>query len=64
MKTLRASLAIFLFIYSFLTIASLLDIYKGSEPDLSTEWIILSVFIFLSMVFCIVSLIDSIKKKS
>jgi membrane protease YdiL (CAAX protease family) len=63
MKTLRASLAIILFIYSVPTILSALDIYRGKEPDLSSEWIIISVFFVLSMAFILINLLEFVKVK-
>jgi len=39
-----------------------LDIYKGNEPDLSSEWIIVCIFFVLSLVFFINNLLELIKR--
>jgi undecaprenyl pyrophosphate phosphatase UppP len=62
MKTIRFSLAVILTIYSIPTLLSGLDIYKGTEPDLSSEWIIVSIFFVLSLVFFITNLLELIKR--
>jgi undecaprenyl pyrophosphate phosphatase UppP len=62
MKTLRTSIALILTIYSIPTVLSGLDIYKGMEPDLSSEWIIVCVFFILSLVFCLINLFELIKR--
>ena len=62
MKTLRFSLAVILTIYSIPTLLSGLDIYKGTEPDLSTEWIIICIFFVLSLVFFISNFLELIKR--
>jgi len=62
MKTLRFSLAVILTIYSIPTLLSGLDIYKGREPDLSSEWIIVCIFFVLSLVFFISNLLELIKR--
>ena len=62
MKTIRFSLAVILTIYSIPTLLSGLDIYKGTEPDLSSEWIIICIFFVLSLVFFITNLLELIKR--
>ena len=62
MKTIRFVLTIILTIYSIPTFLSGLDIFKGKEPDLSTEWIILCIFFFLSIVLFITSLFEILNK--
>ena len=62
MKTIRFSLAVILTIYSIPTLLSGLDIYKGTEPDLSSEWIIVCIFFVLSLVFFITNLLELIKR--
>jgi undecaprenyl pyrophosphate phosphatase UppP len=62
MKTKRFSLAVILTIYSIPTLLSGLDIYKGTEPDLSSEWIIVSIFFVLSLVFFITNLLELVKR--
>jgi hypothetical protein len=47
MQTIRFSLAVILTIYSIPTLLSGLDIYKGTEPDLSSEWTIVCIFFVL-----------------
>jgi undecaprenyl pyrophosphate phosphatase UppP len=63
MKTLRISLAVILIIYSVPVLLSGLDVYKGTEPDLSSEWIIVCTFFVLSFVLFIVNLLELKKKK-
>jgi undecaprenyl pyrophosphate phosphatase UppP len=63
MKILRASLAIILIIYSVPTVLSGLDIYKHTEPDLSSEWIIVFIFFVLTMVFIVANFIELVKVK-
>jgi membrane protease YdiL (CAAX protease family) len=62
MKTIRTSLAIILIIYSFPAFLSGLDIYKGTEPDLSSEWIILCIFFVLSLLLFILDLLGSLRR--
>jgi membrane protease YdiL (CAAX protease family) len=62
MKTIRTSLAIILIIYSFPAFLSGLDIYKGTEPDLSSEWIILCIFFVLSLLLFILDLLGSMRR--
>ena len=62
MKTIRFSLAVILTIYSIPTLLSGLDIYKSTEPDLSSEWIIVCIFFVLSLVFFISNLLELIKR--
>ena len=62
MKTTRFTLAVILTIYSIPTLLAGLDIYQGTEPDLSSEWIIVSIFFVLSLVFFISSLLELIKR--
>jgi undecaprenyl pyrophosphate phosphatase UppP len=63
MKTLRTSLAIILLIYSIPTVLSGLDIYKGTEPDLSSEWIIVCIFFIFSFIFILINLLELVKRK-
>jgi hypothetical protein len=62
MKTIRSSLTLILLIYSIPTILSGLDIYSCSEPDLSSEWIIVSIYLILSICYCVINLVDLFKR--
>ena len=62
MRTIRISIAIILFLYSIPTILSAFDIYQGTEPDLSTEWIIVSAYLILSFVFSVFTLLELFPK--
>jgi hypothetical protein len=62
MKTTRFSLAVVLTIYSIPTLLSGLDIYQGTEPDLSSEWIIVCIFFALSLAFFITSLLEFVRR--
>jgi membrane protease YdiL (CAAX protease family) len=64
MKTIRISLAVILTFYSIPTFLSGLDIYKGTEPDLSTEWVILCIFFVLSIFLFVSNLLGSIKREN
>jgi membrane protease YdiL (CAAX protease family) len=61
MRAIRLSLAVILSIYSIPTLLSGLDIYKGTEPDLSSEWIIVCIFFVLCLLLFISNLIEFIK---
>ena len=61
MKKIRIVLTIILLFFIFPTILSTLDILKGSEPDLSSEWIIVSIYLVLSLVYSIVNLLELLK---
>ena len=63
MKTVRTSLTIILLIYSIPAFLSGIDIYKGTEPDLSSEWIIVSIYFLLSFAFILVNLFEILKLK-
>jgi uncharacterized membrane protein YhaH (DUF805 family) len=62
LRAIRISLAIILAIYSIPAFLSGLDIYKGTEPDLSSEWIIVCIFFVLSLVLFISNLLEFVKK--
>lgn len=62
LRTLRITLAIILAIYSIPAILSGLDIFKGTEPDLSTEWIIVCIYFVLVLVLIISNLLELIRK--
>ena len=62
MKTIRFSLALILVIYSVPTFLAGLDIYRGTEPDLSTEWLVICTFFVLSLVCFIANLSEFIKR--
>ena len=62
MKIIRAALTIILLFYFIPTILSGLDILKGSEPDLSSEWIIVGIYLILSLVYSIVNLTGLLKE--
>ena len=62
MKAIRISLAVILSIYSIPAFLSGLDIYKGTEPDLSSEWIIVCIFFVLSIILFISNLLEFIKR--
>ena len=59
MKILRVSLSVILIIYSVPTILSGMDIHRAAEPDLSSEWIVVTIFFILSVALFLVSLIDA-----
>ncbi len=61
MKTLRAGLAAILLPYSIPTLLSGLDIFRGTEPDLGSEWIIVSIFFVLSVVFAAATVVEFLK---
>jgi hypothetical protein len=63
MKTLRVSLTIILIIYSIPTLLSGLDIYKGTEPDLSSEWKIIGIFFVLAVIYSIFNLLEIIRER-
>jgi len=63
MKTLRAGLAVILLVYSIPTLLSALDIFRGTEPDLGSEWIIVSVFFVLSVLFAAVTVVELLRGK-
>lgn len=62
MKTFRIILAIILIFYSIPTVLSAYDIYKGTEPNLSSEWIVVGVFIALGTILAVVTLLELFKK--
>lgn len=62
MKTIRVILTIILLFYFIPTILSGLDILQGNEPDLSTEWTIVCIYLILSFVYCIVNLSELLKE--
>ena len=62
MKAIRISLALILLIYSIPALLSGLDIYKGTEPDLESEWVIVCIFFILSIVLFIYNLLEFIKR--
>jgi len=61
MKTLRAGFAAILLVYSIPTLLSGLDILRGTEPDLSAEWIIVSIFFVSSVLFVLVTVLEFLK---
>ena len=61
MKTLRAVLAVILLVYSIPTLLSALDILRGTEPDLDSEWIIVSIFFLLSVLFAAVTVVEFLR---
>jgi membrane protease YdiL (CAAX protease family) len=63
MKTLRAVLAVILLVYSIPTLLSALDILRGTEPDLGSEWIIVSIFFVLSVLFAAVTVVEFLRGK-
>lgn len=63
MKTLRFTLALLLTIYSIPVLLSGLDIIKGTEPDLSSEWMIVTIFFILSLGFFIFNMVEITRKK-
>ncbi len=60
MKILRVSLATVLLVKSIPTLLSGLDIYKGSEPDLSSEWMIVCIFFVKTFIFILATLVELI----
>ena len=63
MKTLRFTIALLLTIYSIPVLLSGLDILKGTEPDLSSEWLIVTFFFILSLGFFIFNMVEITRKK-
>jgi membrane protease YdiL (CAAX protease family) len=63
MKTLRAVIAVILLVYSIPTLLSALDILRGTEPDLGSEWIIVSIFFVLSVLFAAVTVVEFLRGK-
>ncbi len=61
MKTTRVILTIILLSYFIPTILSGHDILKGTEPDLSTEWIIVFIYLILSFAYCFINLSGLLK---
>ena len=61
MRAIRLSLAMILAIYSIPTFLSGLDIYKGTEPDLSSEWVVVCIYFALSLVFFSFNLLEFMK---
>lgn len=61
MSSIIKILSSILLFYSIPTFLSGLDIYKGVEPDLNSEWIILIIFYFLSILLFILNFIVNIK---
>jgi undecaprenyl pyrophosphate phosphatase UppP len=61
MKAFRIILAIILIFYAIPTVLSAMDIYKGTEPDLSSEWVVVGVFIALGVLLAAITIIESIK---
>ncbi|MCI0472459.1 MAG: hypothetical protein L0Y76_02630 [Ignavibacteria bacterium] len=57
---LIAVISVFLLILSALAIH---DIYKGTEPDLSTEWLIVRISFVLNCIFGFLVIVYFIKKK-
>jgi undecaprenyl pyrophosphate phosphatase UppP len=62
MKKIRISLAIILILYSIPAFLSGLDIHKGTETDLSSEWIIVCIFFALSILLFISNLLELLKR--
>ena len=63
MKIARISLSIILFIYLVPTVLSLIDIYHAHEPDLSTEWAIVNIFLIMVLVFIGLNWIEAWRTK-
>ncbi len=63
METIRTSLGIILMVYSIPTVLAASDIKSKLEPDLSTEWVIVSIIFILTLVFILANLNDIIKMK-
>jgi hypothetical protein len=59
-RILRIGLTIFLLMMSVLAFAAGADIYNAGEPDLSAEWIVLSVFFFTSVFYVIINITEII----
>lgn len=62
MKIARISLSVILLVYLIPTILSLIDIYHAHEPDLSTEWTIVIIFLIMVLVFIILNWINPKRK--
>ena len=61
MKTLKAILTVLLVFYTIPTLLSGLDIYKGTEPDLSSEWIIVFIFFIMFLGLITINITEIVK---
>jgi hypothetical protein len=57
-KTIRFVISFILLGFGFFAFLAGTDIYHGTEPDLSSEWFILSSFFYLSYLFVIINVVD------
>jgi hypothetical protein len=62
MRATRAILTGILLTYFVPTILSVMDILKGSEPDLSEEWIIVTIYLLVSFGYTLVNLSDLLRE--
>lgn len=58
MRTARISLSVILFVYLVPTVMALIDIYHAHEPDLSTEWTIVNIFLIMVVVLILFNWLD------
>ena len=61
MKALKSIFTIILIFYTIPTLLAGLDIYKGTEPDLSSEWIIVFVFFIMFLGLITINIIEIVK---
>jgi len=59
--TINLIICILTFLFQLLSWMALTDIYNGKEDDLSTEWSIVRVSFFLTILLCIIFAITYIK---
>lgn len=62
MKALRISLAVMLLFYSLPTFLSGLDIFRGTEEDLASEWIIVTLFFVMCLLMVVICLIEALER--
>ena len=63
MEIFRKSYSVIVFIYSIPTLLSLIDIYHQREPDLSNEWVIVVIFLFMIYGLLVLNFVQKKKKK-
>lgn len=63
MKTLKVIFTVLLAFYTIPTVLATLDIYKGTEPDLTSEWMILFIFFIMFIGLISVNLTEILKKE-
>ncbi len=63
MKALKAIFTVLLAFYTIPTILAGLDIYKGTEPDLSSEWVIVFIFFIMFVVLITINITELIRMR-